>query len=89
MAAILADENTYFPEWKCINFDFDFTGVCSQRSNEQYSSTGSDNGLVPARQQAIIWNNDSLVYWSIYPSLGLNKLTKLRLASLVQVDGLV
>ena len=20
----------YFPEWKCINFDWDFTGVCSQ-----------------------------------------------------------
>ena len=27
-------------------------------SNEQYSSTGSDNGLAPARQQAIIWTND-------------------------------
>ena len=24
----------------------------------QYSSIGSDNGLAPARQQAIIWTND-------------------------------
>ena len=25
--------------------------------NEQYSSTGSDNGLAPTRRQAIIWTN--------------------------------
>ena len=35
-----------------------FTEVGSQGSNEQYSSIGSDNGLAPARRQAIIWNND-------------------------------
>ena len=28
-----------------------------QGSNKQYSSIGSDNGLVPARRQAIIWTN--------------------------------
>ena len=27
-------------------------------SNQQYSSIGSDNGLAPARRQAIIWSND-------------------------------
>ena len=27
-------------------------------SNQQYSSIGSDNGLAPARRQAIIWTND-------------------------------
>ena len=27
---------------------------------------GSDNGLAPVRWQAIIWINDSLVYWRIY-----------------------
>ena len=27
-------------------------------SYEQYCSIGSDNGLAPARQQAIIWTND-------------------------------
>ena len=35
-----------------------FTEVCSQGSNEQYSSTGSDNGLAPTRRQAIIGTND-------------------------------
>ena len=25
--------------------------------NQQYSSIGSDNGLAPARRQAIVWNN--------------------------------
>ena len=30
---------------------------------------------MPARQQAIIWTNDALVYWRIYVSLGLNELT--------------
>ena len=27
-------------------------------SNDQYSSIGSDNGLAPARRQAIIWTHD-------------------------------
>ena len=31
--------------------------VCSQGSNLQYSSIGSDNGLAPVRQHAIIWTN--------------------------------
>ena len=47
-----------FLERKCVNFDSDFTEVCSQWSNEQYSSIRSDNGLAPARRQAIIWTND-------------------------------
>ena len=38
-----------FLEWKCINFDWDFTVVRSQWSNSQYSTIGSDNGLLPAR----------------------------------------
>ena len=32
----------------------------------------SDNGLVPTRQQAIIWTNDGLDYQRIYVSLGFN-----------------
>ena len=48
----------HFLEWKCINFYYNFTQVCSQWSNEQYSSTGSDNGFAPSRRQAIIWTND-------------------------------
>ena len=27
-------------------------------SNWQYSNIGSDNGLGPARRQAIVWTND-------------------------------
>ena len=28
---------------------------------QQYSSIGSDNGLVPTRPQAIIWTNDGYI----------------------------
>ena len=35
---------------------------------------GSDNGLMPSRQQAIIWTNDGLVYWWIDALLALNEL---------------
>ena len=37
-----------------MNLDLDFTEVCSQGSNYQYCSIGSDNGLA----LAIIWTND-------------------------------
>ena len=47
--------------------------------NSQYFNIGSDNGLVPVRQQAIIWTNDGLVYWHKYVSLGLNELNPLTL----------
>ena len=41
-----------------MSFDYDFTEmICSLWSNKQYGSTGSDNGLTPARRQAIIWTN--------------------------------
>ena len=48
----------HFHEWKCTNFDWNFTVVCSWWFNEQYSSIVSDNGLAPTRRQAIIWSND-------------------------------
>ena len=51
--------------------------VCSQWSNLQYDNIGSDNGLVPARRQAIIWINEVPVYWRIYTSLGHNELNTL------------
>ena len=40
---VLATFSNAFFEWKYINFDSDFTEICSQWSNEQYSSTGADN----------------------------------------------
>ena len=48
----------HFLEWKCINFDGDFTEVCSWGSKQQFPSIGLDNGLAPARRQAIIWTNE-------------------------------
>ena len=35
----------------------------------------SDNGLVSARWQAIIWTNDGPDWWCIYTLLGLNELS--------------
>ena len=64
----------HFLKRKFINFNYNFTEVCSHGSNQQYSSTGSDNGLAPERQQAIIWTNDGLLYWHVYALLGLNEL---------------
>ena len=48
----------HFPESQYMNFDYDFTKVCNLGSNWQYSNIGSDNGLAPARRQAIILTND-------------------------------
>ena len=47
----------HFRDREYMNFDWDFTEICSQGSNQQYSSIGSINGLAPARQQVIIWTN--------------------------------
>ena len=44
--------------WLKIVYEWNFTEVYSQESSQQYSSIGSDNGLAPARRQAIIWTND-------------------------------
>ena len=61
--------------WKCLVIDYNFTKVCPQKSNWQYSSTGSDNGLAPTRRH---WgyhlNQWWLIYWHIYASLGLSEL---------------
>ena len=53
-----------------MNFDLKFTEACSQVSNWQQASIGSDNGLVPNRCQVIICPNHGLVYWRIYASAG-------------------
>ena len=44
-----------------MNFDYDFTEVCSKGHSEQYSGIGSDNDLAPVRRQGIIWTNYGLV----------------------------
>ena len=40
------------------------------RSNQQYSSIGSENGLAPIRRQDIICTNAPPVHWRIYAALG-------------------
>ena len=62
----------HFLQWKYLNLNENFTDVCSQGSNSQYASIGSDNALVPNRRQTIIWTNDDLGYQYMYASLGLN-----------------
>ena len=37
--------------------------------------TGSDNGLVPNRRQAIIWTNADPIHWRIYAAQGGDELT--------------
>ena len=56
----------HFLDWKYINLDWAFTEVCSQESNYQYSSIGSDDGHY--------LNHYWLVYWHIYASLSPNEL---------------
>ena len=55
-------------------FDSNFMEICSQSSNKQKSSTGSDNGLAAKRWEAIIWINDGLTYRRIFALLGLEGL---------------
>ena len=46
--------------------------ICSLGSNWQFASIGSDKGLAPNRQQAIILSNDGPVHQHIYTPHGLN-----------------
>ena len=47
----------------------------TEGSIQQYSNICSDNGLAPARRQAIIWANVGMFHWRIHASLGQNELT--------------
>ena len=58
------EANTKWPPFSKRHFEKDFLNVwisvdiCSNGSNWQYSSIGSDHGFVPTRRQAIIWTNN-------------------------------
>ena len=52
-------------------------------SNWQSSSTGLDNGLVPARRQAIIWTNGDPIHWHIYATLGADELKEVSKRGIV------
>ena len=60
--------------WNAINFNHNFTEICSKVFNKLYVSIGSDNDLALMRWQAIIWTSDGLIYWSMYVSVGLSEL---------------
>ena len=76
MGAILQTILKAFSWMKMYEFGINFTEVCSQKSNWQYSSIGSDNDLAPTRWHAIMLTNDGLVYLLIYVSVILNELTE-------------
>ena len=44
--------------------------ICFQGSSWQQGSFDSDNGLMPNRQQTIIWANAGLIYWWIHTLFG-------------------
>ena len=64
---------------KVLRLNKNLTEIHSLENDWQWVSIGSDNGLAPKRQQAIIWANDDLIHWCIYASLGLNGLTQNRI----------
>ena len=59
---IFLHENFFNSRWNLIQ-------LCSFEFNWKYISIGSDSGLVPNWQQAVIWTNEELVLWHIYQSL--------------------
>ena len=59
----------YFQQCKLLYFNSTFIEICFHGSNWQSSSNGSDNGLVPNRQQAIIWISAGIL---LIRSLGAN-----------------
>ena len=59
-----------------LYFDSNFTEICSQGSNWQLPSTGSDNGLASNRRQAIIWTSADPIDWLVYVALRGDELTE-------------
>ena len=69
---------THFLAWELFHFDANFTGICSEGSNQLKACQtliGTDKGLAPIRQQVTIWTKYGIVSWRIYASLGI-ELTK-------------
>ena len=76
MAAILQTAHSNAFSWMKM-FEFTLKFPWSLFLKVQYSSIGSDDGLVLTRWQAIIWTNDYYItdiYIYIYMSLGFNEL---------------
>ena len=60
----------------CVNEKFQFHWSLF-RGVHLYTSIGLDNGLVPNRQQAIIWSNGDPIHWHIYAALGGDVLSRI------------
>ena len=54
-----------FPWMKTLNFEQNFTEICSLRSEWQYRNIGSDKDLAPNRGQVII--HDDVIKWKHFP----------------------
>ena len=67
----ITDDNNsvQFRLWKLVTFDNCFIEVCSLGCDWWEVIIGLDNCLASNRRQAIIWNNDDIIYWRIYESL--------------------
>ena len=65
----------HFLEWKWQNSDSNLTENCTEDSNGQQASIGSNNSLASNSRQATNWSNDEPVYWRIYAALGRDKLS--------------
>ena len=63
-------------QWKCLNFNYNFTDVYSQGSNWLLVSTGSGNGLAPNRRETITRINAEPIHRRINTALEGNKITK-------------
>ena len=74
MTAISKKNQLTLLQWISFNFRHNFTEICFSWPNWQYGNVGSDNGLEPNRQQAIIGSNVVTLYWRIYTSPDLNEL---------------
>ena len=58
----------HFCQWKCLNFNYNFTEVCSSWSNRQLVSISAGNDLVLNSRQAITWTKNETFQWRIYVS---------------------
>ena len=76
MAAIMWTTfwNSFFC-MKTVVFQLKFHWNLFPRISSTISTNSWDNGLIPNRQWAILWINDSLFHWRVYASLSINELT--------------
>ena len=70
---------------KSFVFRFNFTEIRSKGSNLLLVNAGSGNGLVPNRQQTVIWTSADLVQWRINAAQGGDELRQNATANVLNV----